>query len=97
MAEYIERKKLNDTLDELCVNDSLYNALQSIPAADVEPVVHAYWTERKVPYGGVFDYSFKCSCCHRETPNRAYVIAPDYCPNCGAKMDGKDGEQNAKT
>lgn len=37
--EYIEREAVNNVLDELMVNDSLYNALQTIPAADVVPVV----------------------------------------------------------
>lgn len=37
--EYIEREAVNNVLDELMVNDSLYNALQAIPAADVVPVV----------------------------------------------------------
>lgn len=37
--EYIEREAMNNVLDELTVNDSLYNALQAIPAADVVEVV----------------------------------------------------------
>lgn len=37
--EYIEREAVNNVLDELMVNDSLYNALQDIHAADVIPVV----------------------------------------------------------
>lgn len=37
--EYIEREAVNNVLDELMINDSLYNALQDIPAADVVPVV----------------------------------------------------------
>lgn len=37
--EYIEREKLNDMLEDFCVNESFYDALQTIPAADVVPVV----------------------------------------------------------
>lgn len=37
--EYIEREAINNVLNELTVNDSLYNALQAIPAADVVLVV----------------------------------------------------------
>lgn len=36
---YIEREDMNNVLDELMVNDSLYNVLQDIPAADVVSVV----------------------------------------------------------
>lgn len=32
---------------------------------------------------------FQCKYCGGNTPQAAYVIAPDYCPNCGAKMDGE--------
>lgn len=35
MAEYIKREDMNNTLDEMCVVDGIYNALQAIPAADV--------------------------------------------------------------
>lgn len=66
--------------------------LDSIPAADVEPVKHGHWTEKKISGGGIWDYYFVCSECHHETPNRGYTIAPDYCSGCGAKMDG--GEFN---
>ena len=37
MATYINRECMNNMLDELCVNDSLYNALQTIPTIDIEP------------------------------------------------------------
>lgn len=62
----------------------------NFPAADVAPVVHSSWEEIKDPPYGDFDYHFKCKKCHGETPQKAYVIAPDYCPNCGAVMDGKE-------
>lgn len=88
MAEYIERGKLNDTLDELCVNDSLYNALQCIPAADVAPVIHGKWKY-------VAGMNSKCSECGHYFPVTEFEKRPfdiNYCPHCGAKMGGKDGE-----
>ncbi len=84
MAEYIEREKLNDTLDELCVNNSLYNALQCIPAADVVPVKHGEWLQTNI---------FKCSECGYSFEPEGYTAYFNYCPNCGAKMDGKDDEE----
>lgn len=69
------------------------NCKQYINEANiVEPVRHGRWTEKKINGGGIWDYYFVCSECHHETPNRGYTIAPDYCPGCGAKMDG--GEFN---
>ena len=41
--EYIEREKLNDMLEDFCVNESFYDALQTIPTADVSPVRHGRW------------------------------------------------------
>ena len=57
------------------------------------PVKHGHWSEKKSSgQGGIWDYYFVCSVCGGNTPDKAYIIAPDYCPNCGAKMDGGEGE-----
>ena len=88
--EYIEREKLNDMLEDFCVNESFYDALQTIPAADVSPVRHGHWKEEEG--WSPDDYYYTCSFCGED-----YVTidgrTPDYnfCPHCGAKMDG-DGE-----
>ena len=58
-----------------------------LPAADVAPVIHSSW-EMVITGDGCFDYYFRCKHCHNNTPDKAYLISPDYCPNCGAKMDG---------
>ncbi len=104
MARYIDADKLKpDTktfisaYSEELIEFYSQKAIDNAPTVDVSPVVHAYWTEKRFPGGGFWDNSFVCSHCHHETPVRGYPIAPDYCPGCGAKMDGKDGEQNAKT
>ena len=46
-----------------------------------------YWSEESTG-DGLYDYRFRCSYCHCATPNKAYVIAPDFCPTCGAVMKG---------
>ena len=70
------------------VIDKIFGEIKEIPAADVAPVVHGHWAEKKPSgSGGIWDYYFVCSVCGGNTPNKAYVIAPDFCPNCGAKMD----------
>lgn len=73
------------------------------PAADVAPVKRGFWkpiSESEItgfnpkfagrdPIAG-----YKCSNCGNEaifSCNDEFVLS-DYCPNCGARMDGDDGE-----
>ena len=90
--EYIEREKLNDMLEDFCVNESFYDALQTIPAADVEPVRHGRWkkskgNERPTENGFVHDDRYVCDCCGWGCCCETKLDF-SYCPNCGAKMDG---------
>lgn len=55
-------------------------AIAEKPAADVAPVRHGHWIECN--YG----LTFECSECKYPTE---YNLT-DYCPNCGAKMDGEN-------
>lgn len=66
-------------------NDNQFNLLKSLDF-ETETVRHGCWAEKKYS-GGIFNYSFICSECHKETPTGAFPISPDYCPFCGAKMD----------
>ena len=53
------------------------------PAADVAPVRHGRW---KNGGNGLYD---TCSACDKEI----YLAIPmNYCPECGALMDGKEDE-----
>lgn len=95
MSEYIERQEVYSEINKLPLTEDaameILWAIDDIPTADVAPVVHSSWEEIKDDPYGIFDYHFKCKKCHGETPQKAYLIAPDYCPICGAKMD-MDGE-----
>lgn len=65
--------------------EDVISSVENAPAADVAPVVHGRWVERQAPHamGGV---SAKCSACGKSVQ---YLGNPlNYCPNCGAKMDG---------
>lgn len=58
--------------------------LDGFPQMDVVPVVHARWQNRSCGYAN-------CSRCgweHPEKDKAGYYVAHNYCPNCGAKMDG---------
>ena len=59
----------------ICIS---YQYAKRLIAADVEPVRHGHWIECN--YG----LTFECSECKYPTE---YNLT-DYCPSCGAKMDG---------
>lgn len=68
----------------------------SIPAADVAPVVHARWISWEE--AGNFVPSpdrHECSVCHdaAQVLVNGFELLSDYCPNCGAKMDGGDNDE----
>ena len=89
MTEYIERKALRDTLyDADAITMSGVKILNQFPSADVAPVRHGRWVS--VPH----KLARVCSVCNRDEPYKFADIDTDvydYCPNCGAKMDGGNG------
>lgn len=95
-AEYIERGRLIEALATAAkgggypsnIAEYVYQVCTDLPAADAAPVIHASWKIIRFDKADIFDYSFRCSNCGQETPRKAYPISPDFCPNCGAKMDG---------
>ena len=77
MAECIEREAVIDLITRRYENPEICTQeINSIPAADVAPVVHGH----KVDDGGFYA---RCSQCDGVLP-----LCANYCPNCGAKMDG---------
>ena len=67
--------------------------VETAPAADVVEVRHGKWVN-KVYHHKIDMYVFACSLCLCRCAH-SYKREPlfDYCPNCGAKMDGKgEGE-----
>ena len=91
MTEYIERKALRDTLyDADAITMSGVKILNQFPGADVAPVRHGRWVS--VPH----KLARVCSVCNRDEPYKFADIDADvydYCPNCGAKMDGELNKQ----
>ena len=60
-----------------------------LPAADVVPVRHGHWDNKRVAF---FSKCSECGCCVK-TPNEIESVFLDfgelnYCPNCGADMRG---------
>ena len=73
--------------------EELYAIIDRIneqPTVDAVEVVHGRWVNKTKEVHGMVDERFDCSNC-----GQVYWFAcPDfnYCPNCGAKMDGVDEE-----
>ena len=62
--------------------------LREAPTIDVAPVRHGRWVS--VPH----KLARVCSVCNRDEPYKFADINADvydYCPSCGAKMDGGNG------
>lgn len=73
----------------------LVDIFSEIPAADVAPVVHGRWISWEE--AGNFVPSpdrHECSVCHdaAQVLVNGFELLSDYCPNCGAKMDGGDSD-----
>lgn len=86
MDEYIE---LEAVIEKNHGGVVYIDDIKSIPAADVAPVRHGRWIAIKVP--NEWDKG-QCSEC-RSIFNSS-VYGTNYCPKCGAKMDG--GAENAR-
>lgn len=94
MAEYIEREAAIAWFmpyvhaGESIEADVVISDLKGMKAYDVEPVRHGRW----MCHGdcGVTE----CSACGWSIEE--YVGDYAYCPNCGAKMDGGDGNDDAE-
>ena len=51
--------------------------VRTFPAADVVEVKRGEWIDTVTGYA--------CSICHTQEPTKRFL----YCPNCGARMDGR--------
>lgn len=107
MAEYIEREAAYaaaalialTSIDRKMTCGEVKKIMESIPAADVKPVVRGEWVRMSDADG---DY-YCCSTCGNELPRYAItqvtvdnpfpklesIYKTPFCPNCGADMRGK--------
>lgn len=90
MAEYIEREAAEDAVGEAHLKglNPLWE-LRDVPAADVAPVVHGRWDDSgryTFPSGNAAVRCTNCGCALTES--EYHLNNWNYCPVCGAKMDG---------
>ena len=92
MAEYIKKEdieqKIQDGLNNLVLGHDAIEVLGMIyemPAADVAPVRHGWWVHEHISEGYAW---VMCSECEEVIHKILINKRLNYCPNCGAKMDG---------
>lgn len=105
MAEYIEREALLEALKEFRLNETMSKHLtredcetarnaveraqmviERIPATDVAPVQHGLWIDNGACG---YKWAFACSKCGY-IDGYPFNDRHNYCPNCGARMDGAE-------
>lgn len=85
-ADEITKEKLIEFVgcqDSISFDDLLWMIKDYIPTADVVEVVHGEWISLEPEIG-----LFACSKCEHKILREEC----NYCPNCGARMDGKKVE-----
>lgn len=95
MDEYVKRAAImefpirKDHCDKERANEhfifgveSVLEYVENLPAADVAPVVHGRWVKH-YRSGTTVAEGYVSTCCDMWNNRKS-----DYCPNCGARMDG---------
>lgn len=85
MAEYIEREAVMEALMDEQYGYLCEKAIQAIPNADVAPVRHGKWIIKD-------KHINQCNRCGNYLDIRGLNGGrgdANYCPNCGARMDGE--------
>jgi len=61
---------------------NMFDCEDDFPTIDAEPVKHGKWIDRRC--------DIECSSCGEEYSDEIFLMRGkiNYCPNCGAKMDG---------
>lgn len=81
---------------DMISSEEVEQAIMDAPNVDAVEVVHGRWVDR---YGGKYaNPLYECSECKKKAPYKFEDDSlhiglwlqdlTDYCPNCGAKMDG---------
>ena len=98
MDEYVTKEQIIDWYrpyghtDEPIQFETMVSDLRDMDSADVAPVVHGRWVHEHTSEGYAWVMCSECeTVIHKILINKRL----NYCPNCGAKMDGeRKGEAN---
>lgn len=92
MARYIDAERLCRGLRDMASVQypdrqhailGVISTIENFPTADVVEVRHGEWVHHESTAGGIHD-TYRCSICGVITS-----WTTKFCPNCGAKMDGR--------
>lgn len=87
LQRFEEIKKSRTLLKEAVYLDRVMTVLETIPAADVAPVVHGEWMRYSRT---LWHY---CSVCLEDalmSKSTGTEVLSSFCPHCGAKLDLED-------
>lgn len=104
MDEYIKRaaavkavlreRKPENSVEQNRKLSIIQRELLIIPAADVAPVVHGWWDDSGRYTFSVGGTAVRCTNCGCALTVSEYRLNNwNYCPVCGSKMDGGDGDE----
>ena len=103
MAEYIDKEAVKEIMQKYrcsdCTNDKSLDCplcqlrrpfaeISKIPTADVQEIRHGRWISNDL---GGYKWAYYCSECGW-VDGYPFNDRHKYCPNCGAKMKGGDGD-----
>ena len=100
MRKYIDAEQMKYQIRHQGVPDDYYNdedsedimceMVDDLPDADVAEVIHSEWHTATVRMSCI---DVTCRNCHR-TEKISITNYFEYCPHCGAKMDGERKDEN---
>lgn len=73
--------------------NGLIRLLEKAPTVDAVPVVHGRWITWEEAGNDIpSPHRHECSVCHdaAQVLVNGFELLSDYCPNCGARMDGTE-------
>lgn len=99
VIETIEARRGNDN-SSLIEQGEVLDLIEETNTIDAVPVVHGDWSDgADIIEARLHRHYFRCKVCHKfadsfigGTENWWCSEKPNYCPNCGAKMDGGESE-----
>ena len=100
ITDYYEHFTRYHDTDQIALIDMVCDDIDETSTVDAVEVVHGRWEDE---YGGAFtNPRYRCSVCKEKALYRyernnlggweAIQALTDYCPNCGAKMDGANDD-----
>lgn len=96
MTDYIDRQAAIDAINRAVTKEVARWSVKELPSAEVEPVKRGKWTPHSEicrEYVGTvllnveYDYWFCDACGYQVKGGRPMY---NFCPNCGAKMEGAE-------